>query len=136
MSPSSVFFPLLFVRVKFIAVLPLLILAGCDNPGGISNEEYQAYKKLGAPKILYSCEKIGLKFNPNILSECLKINDFSKDGLEKQSACAKRAEREAIKPVVNVGYVAGIGAGVTYNKLVSDAEKECEGKFEILDGRQ
>ncbi len=37
------------------------LLAGCDGkPSGISDEFYEKYKILGAPKILYQCgDKVG-----------------------------------------------------------------------------
>jgi hypothetical protein len=123
--------------IKLYIAIVLFILAGCDNPGGISDKDCQAYKILGAPKILYSCDegRKTLSADPNILSECLKINDFSKEGVEKQLACAKRAERK-VEPIVEVGYVAGIGSEATYNRLVSDEQKKCQGKFKILEGKE
>jgi len=36
----------------------------------------------------------------------------------------------------NVGYVAGIGRDATYNKLLTDAQKECIGDFKILKSAQ
>lgn len=36
----------------------------------------------------------------------------------------------------HVGYVAGIGPGATYNKLLTDAQKDCVGDFKILKSAQ
>jgi hypothetical protein len=38
-----------------ISVLTLLACSACGNPGDISDSDYQKYRDLGAPKILYSC---------------------------------------------------------------------------------
>lgn len=117
-------------------IIPALVLAGCGNPGDISDADYKAYQQLGAPKILYSCnegqETLGA--NPDILLECLKITDNSPQGLEKQIACVKRAERE-VKPIINVGYAAGVGAAVTYNKLLADTKAKCKGEFKVLESK-
>lgn len=113
-----------------------LLLAACDNPGGIADSEYAKYKELGAPKILYSCNegKKTLGADPKIVDECLRITDDSLEGLDKQLACMKRAKRE-IKPIIDIGYAAGVGAAVTYNKLLSDAKAECKGEFKVLDSK-
>jgi hypothetical protein len=118
-----------------LPIIPMLTLLGCGNPGEISDAAYKEYKELGSPKILYSCNLGKLAADPQILLECLKINDFSKEGLDKQLACANRAEREA-KPMIDVGYSAGVGAGVTYNKLLADAKEKCQGEFKVLDSKQ
>lgn len=117
------------------ACMAIAFLSGCGNPGDISDADYKDYKELGTPKILYSCNHGKLAADPKILAECLKIDDFSKEGLDKQLACAERAEREA-KPMINVGYAAGVGAGVTYNKLLADAKEGCQGEFKVLDSKQ
>ncbi len=31
------------------------LLAACSNPGGVDDEFYENYRKMGAPKILYQC---------------------------------------------------------------------------------
>ena len=43
-------------------------LAACGNPGGIDDEFYEKYQKMGAPKILYRCNdsvgySVGIGFN-------------------------------------------------------------------------
>lgn len=118
-----------------LPIIPMLTLLGCGNPGDISDAEYKTYKELGSPKILYSCNYGKLAADPKIVRECIKNEDNSKEGIEKELACAKRAEREA-KPMIEVGYAAGIGAGVTYNKLLADAKKGCRGEFQVLDSKQ
>ena len=36
------------------------LVAACGNPGGVDDEFYEKYKKMGAPKILYRCnDRIG-----------------------------------------------------------------------------
>jgi len=70
------------------------LLVACDGkPSGISDEFYEKYKLLGAPKVLYQCGD-------------------------------------------NIGYSAGVGMNATYNHIVSEAEKECRGKFSILESQQ
>lgn len=111
-----------------LSYLAVLSLAGCGNPGGISDSEYAKYKELGAPKILYSCA-VG---DPSVARlqagmECLGKSDTSDSCVEK--------EMRKWKPDVNVGYAAGVGAAVTYNKLLGDAKAGCYGEFKILDSK-
>mgnify|MGYP000754139996 CR=1 FL=1 len=111
--------------VSFSAVL---LLAACGNPGDISDAEYAAYKELGSPKILYSCA-IG---DPQIVrlqasADCMGKGDLS-------DSCVEKAMSNW-KPDVNVGYAAGIGVAVTYNKLLGDAKSACHGVFKILDSK-
>jgi hypothetical protein len=40
---------------SLIRVLPIFVCSACGNPGDISDADYQKYKELGTPKILYSC---------------------------------------------------------------------------------
>lgn len=83
-----------------IPVLAMAALAGCGNPGGISDEHYEKYKALAAPKILYSCTGDGM----------LSIDQ-------------------------KVGYVAGVGFGATYNKMLGEIEDDCKsksGKLKVL----
>lgn len=108
-----------------------LLLSACGNPGGISDSDYAKYKELGAPKILYSCHKgetLGVDLDAVV--ECFKF----KDDLDKELACTEKAKRE-IKPIIDVGYAAGVGVAVTYNKLLSDAKARCKGEFKVLDSK-
>lgn len=108
-----------------------LLLSACGNPGGISDSDYAKYKELGAPKILYSCNKgETLGFDLNALMECAKL----KDDLAKELACVDKAKREK-KPIIDVGYAAGVGVAVTYNKLLSDTKAGCDGEFKVLDSK-
>lgn len=114
-----------------ISCLSALSLAACGNPGGISDSDYAKYKELGAPKILYSCNRgQALAADPKEILECLKM----KDDPAKELACVEKAKRDP-KPIIDVGYVAGIGSAVTYNKLLSDAKAECSGEFKVLDSK-
>ena len=113
---------------RLITFALALSIAACGNPGGISDSEYAKYKELGAPKILYSCNKgETLGFDINAVQKCLKLNDPA-----KELACVNNAEREK-KPIIDIGYAAGIGVAVTYNKLLGDAKDACSGEFKILE---
>ena len=115
--------------MKYLASLSsVFLLAACGNPGDISDSEYAKYKELGAPKILYSCA-IG---DPQIVrlqasANCMVQGDLS-------DSCVEKAMSNW-KPDVNVGYAAGIGVAVTYNKLLGDAKNSCNGEFKILDSK-
>jgi len=106
----------------------VFFLSACGNPGGISDSEYAKYKELGAPKILYSCNTGFL--DTTAFSECLKL----KDDPSKIHACVEKAERET-KPIIDVGYAAGVGVAVTYNKLLREAKDSCDGEFKVLDSK-
>lgn len=107
-----------------LSYLALLSLAGCGNPGGISDSEYASYKELGAPKLLYSCtsESSG-NFEAKRSFQC---------GADKNSDCYKNFKATGD---TTVNSVAGVGAAVTYNKLLSDAKASCEGNFKVLDSK-
>ena len=108
-----------------------VLLTACGNPGGISDSDYAKYKELGAPKILYSCNKgETLDFDLNAMMECPKL----KNDPAKEFACVEKAKREK-KPIIDVGYAAGVGVAVTYNKLLSDTKAGCDGKFKVLDSK-
>jgi len=102
------------------------LLTACGNPGGISDENYAKYKELGAPKILYSCNR-GERVLIN--AKCREIEDNAK---RLQCSEAEAPEKQA---VIDVGYTAGIGIGATYNKILSDAKGQCDGEFKILDSK-
>jgi hypothetical protein len=115
--------------------LPIILLTACGNPGGISDEDYQKYQELGAPKILYSCTSTvdrrytlaGIKE----LEACIETED-----LENLMKCAEKTLHEDLITDVKVAYVSGIGLGSTYNKLLTDAKKNCNGEFKILESKQ
>lgn len=107
----------------------LLLLSACGNPGGISDTAYAKYKELGAPKILYSCTEEG-SLDAHV-AECLNIQDVN-----VLLACSEEAKSRANKPIVNVGYTAGVGIAATYNKILGEAKNDCRGEFKILDGQQ
>lgn len=42
---------------NFISIMGIsCLVSACGNPGGIDDEFYEKYKKMGAPKILYQCD--------------------------------------------------------------------------------
>lgn len=123
----------------FAALFPVLALLGCDNPGGISDSEYEKYNRLGAPKILYRCTH----YVPRgvIAFECLMKNDGGKSDPECQGI-AEQDYDELVPKQTFVRYAAGVGAATSYNSLLLDAERDCLGdrperrKFEILDKKE
>lgn len=109
----------------------LLLLSACENPGGISDSEYLKYKELGAPKILYSCKTRLLRpKNPDAIKDCMKKESDPVKGID----CFQKALAD-MKPVVEVGYAAGVGMAVTYNKLLGDVKAGCDGEVTILDSK-
>ncbi len=114
--------------MRFIAVIfATTVLSGCGNPGGISDAEYDEYKQLGAPKILYSCKSKSEAIPIKLMQYCIDkpmTGECSKESMEK-------AKTEA-----NVSYVAGVGPLATYNKILQDSQKACEGEFKILESKQ
>jgi hypothetical protein len=104
------------------------MLAGCGNPGGLSDAQYNEYKQLGAPKILYSCTTTSDGNNARQSMECL--------GLGQTSGRCSESSLEKAKTRVNVGYVAGVGPLSTYNKIIQDLQAECPGKLDVLDSKQ
>ena len=42
------------MKTLLVCILGTLLVA-CGNPGGVDNEFYEKYAKMGAPKILYQC---------------------------------------------------------------------------------
>ena len=128
------------MRAK-ISVIAFFFLASCGKPSGISDHDYEEYQKLGAPKLLYSCNK-GRQAKPKIdlAGECYTLPDPSdqnkclKERMENINA--KKAMVEKLEDVIEVNYIAGIGLAATYNKILSDAEKSCIGVFKILESKQ
>jgi hypothetical protein len=108
-----------------------LLLTACGNPEGISDADYEKYQELGAPKILFSCTGDGRYTLEGLQGQeaCLAISDLS-----KQMECLE--EYKDPIPITNVGYVAGVGIGSTYNKILADAKEECSGEFNVLESEQ
>ena len=117
-----------------LPIIPALALLGCGNPGDISDAEYKEYKELGSPKILHSCNYGKPQYDTKMFASCI-TDDLSKVGQKEQLACFERA-KDAAKPIIKVGYAAGVGAAVTYNKLLADAKEKCPGEFKVLDSKQ
>lgn len=104
-------------------MIATFILTGCGKPEGITDEDYEKYMELSAPKILYRCSKLNTKQQINF-GHCI------------QDPTSNLCTDELVVESSTVGYVAGIGAFVTYNKLLGDIENECKGehmRLEILE---
>ncbi len=114
-----------------------LLLSACGNPGGISDLDYAKYKELGAPKILYSCTR-ERSLDATAALQCVEIKD-----MDKELACLEKTLSDAKKPIIDVGYAAGVGVAVTYNKLLADAKAVCDrdssrfskGEFKVLESK-
>ena len=100
-----------------------VLLVACGNPGDISDAEYAKYKELAAPKILYACHAAP---RPDTIS-CNKLLPDAKKHLSCLEDVMKNSKGE-----VSVGYSAGVGFAVTYNKLLADAQASCDGRLEVL----
>lgn len=112
-------------KTGIVATLFVVVnLAGCGNPGGISDDDYAKFKQLGAPKLLYSCTTTS---DSNAIKQQIECLSYKAEG-----ECSKSSLEKA-KTKVDVGYVAGIGAMTTYNELLQDAQEKCTGKFDVLD---
>lgn len=115
---------------NLVTYVSLFTLTACGNPSGISDAEYAEYKELGAPKILYACIKVEWPKAEMMRSmDCININDQ-----RLKDACIKEVNTDE-KPVAHVGFTAGVGANVTYNKLLNDAKAGCDGTFKILESK-
>lgn len=68
------------------------------------------------------------------LSACGRPGGVSKEFYEKYKMLG--APKILYQCDGEVGYAAGIGAAMTYNRLVDDAQKECDGRFKILESQQ
>lgn len=118
-------------KEKTAIIFASIMLTSCGNPGDVSDEEYKKYKELGAPKILYSCTR-----TYNWLMVCTveaKDRGSSRDCVDE--AIKNNRLKEEVKRT-EVGYSAGIGIGATYNKLLTDSKKECEGEFKVLESKE
>ena len=96
-----------------------LLISGCGNPGGISDKDYEEYRQLAAPKILYSCAELSTKTSVNV-EKCL------------ENPNASYCTQDLVETKVNVRLQAGVGRGVTYNSLLRDVQVSCSGEFERL----
>ena len=67
-------------------VCALTLLAACDGkPSGVSDEFYEKYKQLGAPKILYQCnDEVGYTAGVGIHATYNKILKDAKVGCWKK----------------------------------------------------
>ena len=120
-------------KKSLIATLLSSVLISCGNPGGVSDEFYAKYTQLGAPKILYSCTTpVGVDiFMCSSLLRSKKLDEWLECN-ERQNELNRKTEE-------NIGYTAGIGAMSTYNKLLSDEQKNCtakNGEFKVLESRE
>ena len=129
------------IKNYYLLFCILILISACDNPGGISDEFYEEYKTLGAPKILYSCSTYQTK----------RLADFHGGGIENSSELFKYSPdelNEFIEVDRSIGYVAGTGINSTYNSLLQDLQGDCNAekvsrilgteykKLTILDSKQ
>ena len=84
-----------------------------------SDKDYEKYRQLAAPKILYSCAELSTKTSVNV-EKCL------------ENPNASYCTQDLVETKVNVGLQAGVGRGVTYNSLLRDVQVSCSGEFERL----
>lgn len=120
----------------FLGIALVLLLTACTdpiNPGGLTDKEYKDFKQLGSPKILYSCTNT---------KEILWVVACAQGGGKSHDECFHEADKsgrlaQKVKQVdVEVNYSAGIGLGVTYNKLLTEAKRKCDGEFKILESKE
>lgn len=55
--------------------------------------------------------------------------------IKDSEACTKRQKRQQSEKVIEVGFVAGVGIAATYNSILGNAKRECNGEFEILESK-
>jgi hypothetical protein len=104
------------------------LIAGCGNPGDLSDADYAAFKELASPKILYRCKQSDPStFSAKAVEDCSRFRSDAR----KEQECIESARRE---PATETKYRAGVGFAVTYNKLLSEAKQECSGGFELIEG--
>ncbi len=116
-----------------LLLMSTILLSACGKPDGIADADYEKYKELAAPKILYACHAPPW-VDPKEMEMCnQKYLGESKDP-QKHLACVKDVFQNPQK-VVTYGYAAGVGFAVTYNKLLADAQAECRGKLEVLESK-
>lgn len=107
-----------------IALVPMsLFLAGCENPGGITDDDYAKYKQLAAPKILYSCARLGTRLSMNF-AKCIEN--------PSASYCTGKEASELVERDSTVQFSAGVGKFVTYNSLLQEVQASCSGEFKRL----
>lgn len=107
----------------------MALVAGCGNPGDISDADYAAYKELAPPKILYRCKQSGS--SGSFSADAIKACDRFRSDAKKEQQCIESARSET---PTETKYRAGVGFAVTYNKLLNDAKRECLGGFELITG--
>lgn len=128
--------------------LPLLtvfvVLLGCENPEGISDDFYSEYKQLSSPKLLYSC-KATVRTLKVAVKECVQeavdghpepgedIDEYQKKMKEQLRRCGDGEDIYDYNDVEDVAYSASQSALSNFNKLLVDAKDECEGEFKILE---
>ena len=109
-----------------LILMMTILLTACGNPGDVTDAEYATFKGLAAPKILYACHS-----TPRF--DTIPCNEFLPDA-NKHLSCLKTA-MENPKSEVTVGYAAGVGFAVTYNKLLTDAQASCFGTLKVLESK-
>ncbi len=71
------------MKTLLVCILGTLLVA-CGNPGGVDDEFYEEYAKMGAPKILYQCaSRIGYSVGIGINATYNKlVQDAERDCAE------------------------------------------------------
>ena len=108
-----------------ISIFLLILWLYSGTPTGISDTDYNDYKQLSAPKILYSCSKLA---------------DITYKNLEEKLKCIREGNTdEECRLEKIVTYKAGVGFAATYNKLLGEAKDECKGEnatFKIIESEK
>lgn len=119
------------LRANYSGIVFLsFVLTGCGNPGDVSDDFYEEYKGLAAPKILYSCSvmKTDLESALNDTTKCLE---------EPSEENCK--DKDYIYEDVSVFYTSSRSNLLGYNALLMDSKIECEeadGTFSVLESEK
>ena len=119
------------VGAMFLAALWMLFVRG--NPGGVSDAKYSEFRKIGSPKLLYSCTR-----KPTPESFLPKQRECWKSG---RAGCEQAvSEWVDAGTTTTVDVVSGLGAA-SYDELLMEAKRGCArgvgdmqpGEFKILE---
>lgn len=103
----------------------MFIVGYTQEHDGISDLEYSKFEELAPPKILFSCEK----------TRDLHFACFVRD-IDNPQLCTHLEGKEVTEKVY-VGYIAQMGAGLTYNKMLQSAYDKCnslKAELKVLEG--
>jgi hypothetical protein len=120
------------VGAMLLAALWMLFARG--NPGGISDARYAEFRKMAAPKLLYSCTR-----KPTPESFLPKERECWQSG---RAGCEEAVTKWVdAGTTITVEFVSGTGTA-SYDDLLMDARRSCAkgvggmqpGEFEVLEG--